>query len=128
LLSEASNGLIGQIGRFSIAGVINTAFGYVVIFGGMALGLSPYVSNFAGYLIGLFCSFFLGRRFVFLASGNSGRQLVRFFITFCIAYFFNLGTLYFCLQLGVNNLVSQVIAGVIYLIVMFAFSRIWVFK
>lgn len=128
MLSEASNGLIGQIGRFSIAGVINTALGYVVIFGGMALGLSPYASNFLGYLSGFFCSFFLGRRFVFLASGNSRRQLIRYFITFFIAYFLNLGTLYFCLQLSLNNLVSQIFAGASYLIVMFAFSRIWVFK
>lgn len=126
--SGLNNSLTRQIGRFSIVGVINTALGYVVIFGGIALGFSSYTSNFAGYAIGLFCSFFLSRTFVFFASGNSRKQSVRFFAAFCIAYVANLGVLYFCLQLNVNQIASQVVAGIFYLSIMFAFSRIWVFK
>ena len=126
--SVVSNSLIRQIGRFSIAGFINTALGYIVIFSGMALGFSPYASNFAGYAIGLFCSFFLSRVFVFFSSGNGRKQLVRFFAAFCVAYVANLGALHFCLQLNVDEIASQIIAGIFYLSLMFGFSRAWVFK
>jgi putative flippase GtrA len=94
----------------------------------MALGFSPYTSNFAGYTIGLLCSFFLSRVFVFFSSGYGRKQLVRFFAAFCVAYVANLGVLHFCLQLNAGKIVSQIIAGVFYLFLMFCFSKKWVFK
>ncbi|WP_373309355.1 GtrA family protein [Laribacter hongkongensis] len=94
----------------------------------MALGFSPYTSNFFGYVIGIFCSFFLSRNFVFFASGDSRKQLVRFFFAFCIAYIANFGILHVCLRLNVDEVISQIVAGIFYLSFMFAFSRVWVFK
>jgi len=128
LPSEVSNSLSRKIGRFSIVGLINTAFGYIIIFNAIALGFSPYVSNFAGYAAGLFCSFFMSKTFVFLSSGNGQKQLVRYFIAFSVAYVLNLGVLHLCLQLNWDGFSSQIFSGISYLILMFYFSTKWVFK
>ena len=123
-----SNSLPRQISRFSIAGVINSAIGYIVIFGGMVLGFSPYLSNLAGYVAGFFCSFFLSRNFVFFSAGKNRRKIARFFLTFVMSYLANAGVLHLCLRLGINVVASQIVAGISYLLIMFSLSRLWVFK
>nr|VFJ64516.1 MAG: Putative flippase GtrA (transmembrane translocase of bactoprenol-linked glucose) [Candidatus Kentron sp. FW] len=124
----ANNGIVRQIGRFSLAGVINTIVGYAVIFGGLALGFSPYGSNLAGYSTGLLCSFILSKTFVFSAPGRKWRQTRRFLITFAIAYLANLALLHGSLRIGIGGIAAQILSGVLYLLVMFILSRSWVFK
>ena len=127
MLPGASDSTVGQFSRYSFAGVINTAIGYAVIFSGMALGFSPYVSNFAGYTVGLCCSFILNKHFVFLAKGNRRRQIGRFMAAFGIAYLLNLAFLHVCLEAGVAKVAAQILAGVLYLAAMYMLSRVWVF-
>lgn len=128
MLSLKSKSITTQLGRFTIAGVVNTAIGYALIFGGMALGLSPYASNLIGYVAGLICSFFFSQRFVFSVSNRSWQQVPRFVVSFAIAYIANFITLYIALQFEMGPAISQIVAGVVYLLVMFIFSRVWVFK
>jgi putative flippase GtrA len=128
LSSAASNGEAGRIGRFSLAGIANTAIGYAVIFAGLALGFSPYASNLAGYTVGLACSFLLNKYFVFAAPGGRRRQMGRFLAAFAIAYAANLALLHACLQAGIGGIVAQILAGVLYLGVMYALMRAWVFR
>jgi putative flippase GtrA len=128
LSSAASDGAARRIGRFSFAGIVNTAIGYGVIFAGLALGFSPYASNLAGYLVGLGCSFLLNKYFVFLAKGPSHRQAGRFLVAFGIAYLSNLALLHACLQAGIGDVAAQIFAGLLYLMVMYALSRAWVFR
>jgi putative flippase GtrA len=125
---EPNNSLPRQISRFSIAGFINTTIGYIVIFGGMAIGLSPYGSNFAGYTAGIFCSFFLSKKFVFPKQGKKKYLFWRYLAIFCISYAANLGVLHLCLQGNINSAISQIGAGIIYWLMMFTLSRLWVFK
>jgi len=120
--------LTGQLARFSFAGVANTLVGYAVIFGGMALGISPYSSNVAGYAMGLICSFLLNQTFVFAASGNRTHQLGRFLSVFAVSYLCNFTTLHICLLANLRNVWSQILAGVVYSVTMFLLSRWWVFK
>lgn len=127
MLPAASDSTVGQIGRYSFAGVINTAVGYAIIFSGMALGFSPYASNLAGYMVGLCCSFVLNKYFVFLARGNRRRQVGRFMAAFGIAYLLNLALLHACLEAGVAKVAAQILAGVLYLAAMYLLSRVWVF-
>lgn len=116
-----------KFGRFSLVGVVNSVVGYAVIFAGLAAGLSPYLSNLAGYLAGLTCSFFLTRTFVFSAQGHSRRQVFRFLAAFSVAYAANLIVLHAWLQLGGGDIAAQVLAGIVYLFIMFIVSRSWVF-
>ena len=94
----------------------------------MALGFSPYISNFTGYVTGFFCSFFLHMNFVFSVPEKIFYRMARFLVTFFVSYIANFGTLFFCLQLKVNDVISQIGAGIVYVLVMFLLSRLWVFK
>lgn len=124
----ASSALARQIRRFSYSGVVNSLAGYSVIFLGIVLGFSPYLSNLAGYAVGLSISFLLSRNYVFSGSGGIYSQTFRFLIAFGIAYLANLAMLHACLRSGFGMLASQVTAGIVYLIAMFVLSRTWVFR
>lgn len=126
--SAASSGACRQFGRYSLAGVVNTILGYAIIFGGLALGFSPYASNLVGYVAGLACSFFLNKTFVFASHNGRRRQLVRFLAAFAVAYIANLMTLHACLQAATGDVAAQVIAGIVYLLTMFIVLRSWVFR
>jgi putative flippase GtrA len=128
LSPAASDSLVGQFGRYSFAGIVNTAVGYGIIFGAMALGFSPYVSNLAGYMVGLCCSFLLNKHLVFLGRGSSLCEGGRFLAAFVIAYLLNLGLLHLCLKAGIGHFAAQILAGILYLIAMFLLLRTWVFK
>lgn len=122
------NGIARQLSLFSFAGVINTAVGYAVIFSGLALGFSPYLSNLAGYALGLMCAFFLNKTVVFTVRGKSKQQAGRFLASFLVAYAANLAGLHAGLLAGFDTVLAQLMAGFVYLVVMFFLSRRWVFK
>lgn len=126
--AENNNSIPRQLGLFSFAGVINTAVGYAIIFSGMALGLSPYLSNLAGYALGLICAFFLNKMIVFAIRGDNKRQAGRFLVSFLVAYAANLAGLHAGLLAKFSAVLAQIMAGIIYFVVMFILSRIWVFK
>ena len=128
MLSAVSSDIARQLSKFSLAGFINTTIGYIVIFGGMALGLSPYTSNLIGYMVGLISSFFMSKFFVFTSESKSRYQVIRFLIAFCIAYIANIAFLHIALQLNINSVVAQIGAGGVYVLVMFTLSRQWVFN
>lgn len=125
----SSSKLFAQLARFSSVGIINTMVGYAVIFGCMALGMSPYTANILGYVVGLMCSFLLNRAFVFTAgNGLVVQQLERFLATFAVDYLCNLMMLYVSLQAGFGDIGSQIVAGVVYSGTFFLLSRWWVFR
>lgn len=128
LSSAASNLLVKQFGRFSFVGIINTAIGYTVIIAGVTFGFSPYESNFAGYLAGVVCSFFLNKTFVFASREHGAKRFGRFVVVFAVSYFMNLVVLHISLQVGAGDIAAQLWAGGCYLIVMFLLSRLWIFK
>lgn len=126
--STRAKTLLAQLSRFSIAGFFNSAVGYLVIFGGTAMGMSAYLSNALGYAVGLACSFFLSKKFVF-ESNQSGRwQLARFLLAFALAYGLNVLCLHLLLGIEINAYTAQVLSGIVYLIFMFLLSKLWVFK
>jgi len=127
-LSSPANRTAREIGRFSLAGVINTIVGYGVIFGLQASGVSPYASNMVGYAAGLTCAFLLNRYFVFSARGRWGGHAIRFLVAFVVAYGLNLTCLHAILSAGGNAYLAQAVAGVAYLVPMFLMSRNWVFR
>lgn len=123
-----SHSYFSRIGRFSLAGVVNTAIGYGIIFSAMALGVSPYASNLAGYLVGLCCSFLLNKYFVFGVKGSPARHFGRFLASFGVAYVANLALLHGCLQGGIDEVLAQIFAGLLYLATMYLLFRVWVFR
>jgi putative flippase GtrA len=114
--------------RLMVAGSINSLVGYAVIFGGMALGLSPYASNLLGYSFGFACSFLLQKKFVFGSTGAGGEELRRFLVAFPASYSANLAALHALLHFGVDGRIAQAAAALPYLLVMYLLSRFWVFR
>lgn len=117
-----------RIGRFSLAGVVNSLVGYVVIYAAMWLGLGPLWANVAGYGVGLLVAYQLSLRFVFRRSGPDRARVVRFLVTFAIAYLLNLLVLRQSLAWGVHPYIAQLVAAVPYLACMFLLSQFWVFR
>lgn len=84
--------LTGQLARYGLVGLANTAIGYGLILLGLYLGLGDYRANVLGYAVGLCFSFFANRRFTFDRRGAASRaEIGRFLLCFSIAYAANLG-------------------------------------
>lgn len=121
---------MNQLSRFLLVGVANTALGYAVIFGCMYLaGLSPELSNAAGYTVGLLASYFLNRHFTFRSAQRRSTEFARFALVFLTAYTANLAVLIVLVRaLAVHAGLSQVIAGVIYIGTAYLLNKHYVFR
>jgi putative flippase GtrA len=121
---------MSQFSRFLIVGVANTALGYAVIFACMYLaGLSPELSNAAGYAVGLIASYFLNRHFTFRSIQRRSTEIVRFALVFLTAYTVNLAVLIVLVRvLAIHSGLSQVIAGIFYIGTAYILNKHYVFR
>lgn len=121
---------MNQFSRFLLVGVANTVLGYAVIFGCMYLvKLSPELSNATGYAVGLLASYFLNRHFTFMSAQRRSTEFVRFVLVFLTAYVANLGILIVLVRvIKVHAGISQVIAGVIYIVTAYFLNKYYVFR
>ena len=119
-----------QFFRFLTVGVLNTIFGYCVIFGCMyLLNISPESSNVTGYAVGLVGSYVLNRKYTFNSKQNRRSEILRFLAVFVVAYSSNFAVLIFLIhRVGINEGASQVLAGLIYVSVSFCMNKYYVFK
>lgn len=114
--------------RFVSVGALVSAFGYGVIFVLMyGFGVSPVASNVAGYALGLGVSYFMHRTFTFRSERSHGGGLILFMVSFAVSYSMNLLALILFLHLGVEQGVSQILAGVIYVATSYILNRTIVF-
>ena len=118
-----------QFRRFLSVGLINSAVGYAVIFLSMYLtDLAPEVCNIAGYAVGFLTSFVLNRSYTFRSEDKLTRDFVKFTLVFCFSYLMNILTLTALIRgLYVNAYVSQIAAGMLYIIVSYALNKAFVF-
>lgn len=115
--------------RYGLIGVVNTIFGYGIIFILIYFGVVAEVSNFIGYLCGFFLSYYLNKKYNFKSSRGHREDLPRFIIGMAIAYILNLIVMSFLYRVvGVDVYISQVIAGVVYTLTGYILSKIWIFK
>ena len=120
--------LASLLGKFSIAGVVNSLVGYFVIFACMALGLEPLVSNVLGYSAGFITSFLQARHWVFRSTDTVGADALRFAPAFLIAFGANFLVLTGLLHLRINAYVAQVVAGIAFMAVGFLANYFFVFR
>lgn len=120
---------MSQFFRFLLVGIANTVLGCAVIFGCMYLGgLTPELSNLAGYLVGLLMSYFLNRYFTFRSIQRCSTEFVRFVLVFLAAYSANLIMLVvFVRGVGIHAALSQVFAGVVYIGTTYLLNKRFVF-
>ncbi len=119
---------IDYLTRYAGSGVVNTLVGFAVIFSAMALGISPVISNIAGYAVGFILGFVLSKKFVFRSDGHFVTESVRYLIAFALSFLFNLLVLRFALlYLHLHAMVSQVLSAVSYTLLMYLLTRLFVF-
>jgi putative flippase GtrA len=118
----------GYVSRYLGSGALNTIIGFAVIFLLMSLGISPVISNVAGYAVGLLLGFMVSRSFVFRSDGHVLSEGARYLICFGVSFAMNLLVLTYALEtLQLSKELSQIVAAGTYTVLMFVFSYYLVF-
>ncbi len=81
----------GEVFRFGVAGVANTAFGFGVYSGLVLLGAAPAIALLAATVAGVFFNFLTFGAFAFRQLHM--RHLPRFLVAYAAIYLFNLALL-----------------------------------
>jgi putative flippase GtrA len=119
----------GYFGRYLGTGGLNTVVGFAVIFLLLWSGASPLSANIAGYGAGLLLGFLFSRKFVFRSEGHWTAEGVRYLLAFGFAFMANLFVLRELLsRTDLHVIVAQVVASATYTLLMYALSRIFIFR
>ena len=120
---------VGYLRRYLGSGALNTAAGFAVIFLLTWAGMSPYVANIGGYLVGLLLGFFVSKKFVFRSAGRFSTESLGYLTAFLCCFALNLFVLRFALnQLGWHALAAQLLAASSYTGAMYLLTRHVVFR
>jgi len=111
-----------------MAGLVNSLVGYAVIFGCMAFGLGPTVSNVLGYCVGFVTSFVQSRLWVFRSKGGVLNDGLRFIPAFLAAFGVNLLVLQGILATGASPYLAQIGACAAFLGTGFVLNYLFVFR
>lgn len=115
--------------KFLVVGILNTLLSVLIIFAlKYFYAFSDIVSNFTGYIAGLMCSFMLNKKWTFGHSGQLSITLVKFALTFIVAYIVNIVCVLLLIKLGVNAYFSHLLVMPIYTILFYIGSKFFVFK
>lgn len=115
--------------KFLVVGILNTLLSLLIIFGlKYFYAFGDIVANFTGYIAGLICSFTLNKKWTFNHTGQLSITLVKFVLTFIIAYAVNIICVLFLIKLGVNAYLSHLLVMPIYTILFYLGSKFFVFK
>lgn len=119
-----------QFSRFLVVGVFNTLLGYCVIFAFMYWAkMTPEFSNIAGYAVGLATSYILNRNYTFNSKQSQRGEIIRFLSVFFVAYAANFATLLVLIHnIGLHEAVSQIVAGLVYVVASYLMNKHYVFK
>jgi putative flippase GtrA len=116
--------------KFALTGVGNTIVGVgTLLFARDVLGMSDYVANAIGYVVGLIFSFVVNRSFTFADRSSMAITAPRFLLAFAISYSANLVVLAVGLDvLGLHPNLAQAFAIVTYSVTFFLLCRLFVFR
>ena len=116
------------LGRYAGSGSLNTISGFGVIFLLMAIGVSPFWANVAGYTVGFILGFVLSKKFVFRSNGHFVTESFRYLIAFAVSFLLNLLVLRLSLDsMKLHAVAAQVIATGSYTLLMYLLTRFFVF-
>jgi putative flippase GtrA len=115
--------------RFALTGVGNTLVGVGTLLAARDIfGMSDYVANAIGYVVGLIFSFLVNRGFTFADRNSMAVTAPRFLLAFVISYAANLLVLAIALDgLGLHPNLAQACAIVTYSATFFLLCRLFVF-
>ncbi|MDE6886788.1 MAG: GtrA family protein [Helicobacteraceae bacterium] len=115
--------------RYLLVGILNTIFGYGIIFSLMYFGLIPEIANFIGYTLGILLSYILNKYFTFKSKNSHKKDFFRFLVSMGIAYLINLAVLFYCYRiLGIDKYISTIISACFYTASGYILSKIFAFR
>lgn len=115
--------------KFLVVGILNTFLSVLIIFAlKYFYALSDIVANFTGYIAGLMTSYMLNKKWTFGHTGQLSITLVKFALTFVVAYTVNIVCVLLLIKLGVNAYFSHLLVMPIYTILFYIGSKFFVFK
>jgi putative flippase GtrA len=122
-----------QLGRFGLAGLVNSAVGFAVIVAlDPGLGAPPALANAAGYAVGVGVGFALNRGFVFRSRNSLAASGARYGLAALSAFALNQGALRAAgLALGGGapaHVAAQLAGMATYTAALFLLCRLWVFR
>ncbi|EQB05674.1 hypothetical protein L288_12410 [Sphingobium quisquiliarum P25] len=115
--------------KFSLVGLLNTAFGFSIILFALALGLGDYAANALGYGLGLILSYVANRYWTFaVREPMSAAELARFGAAAALAYAANLLVVSIFRMAGwIDQPVVHLVGITLYSALFYVLSRLLVF-
>jgi len=121
--------LYGQLWRYGVTGLFNTALGYglimVCVYG---LGASVIVANCVGYGAGWCLSFALNKRWTFQHRGKMGRSAATFVLLVAVSFAGNLAVTLGLTEAGLAYPLAQICGAFVYSLAVFVGLKWMVFS
>jgi putative flippase GtrA len=126
MLKSSAKKQLQRLGRFTVAGGLNTIIGTLAIFSLQALTSNPRISNFIGYVIAGIAGYFLHARYTFTAS-VSRRSFAIFGCVAMISFLVNQLVLSYALKFFAA-FIAQALAILSYALISYALQSRLVFQ
>ncbi len=95
----------------------------------MLAGMSAELSNVLGYVFGLIVSYLSHKFLTFKSKGGAKAEFPKFLVTVFFSYGLNFLTLLFCIKvININQYLSQIISGGVYVVTSFFFLKYFAFR
>lgn len=119
---------VAQFARYVVIGGGATLTHYVVLFGLVQVGVSPWRASVAGSMIGATLNYCISRQAVFNSTRGHVGAIVRFGLVAFLALGCNATIMAIGLGLGLYYLIAQMFASAITAIFNFLVHRYWTFR
>ncbi len=124
--------LIKQFAKFGCVGAINTVLSYAITnIGFYLLGFHAQASNAIAFVITVFISFLLNRKFVFNEEENSfWKSLIKVYISYSITGLFLTALLIYFEEtmLGMPHYIATLVNLIFTIPINFLLNKLWAFK
>lgn len=118
-----------QLIKFSLVGVLNTALSFCIYTLLIFLGVNYLVSNIIAYCTGTVNSYLWNKGWVFKSKKSHSEIFYKFIGVNLITMFFNSLLLFlFVTTMGLNKLISQIMATFLGILTNFLLNKLWTFK
>ncbi len=124
---------VAQLVRFGVVGSINTVidlFVYIVLTRNLQFFSDNYLfAAISSFLVAGINGYFFNKRWTFKdGAGFSHKQMILFYIEAGIALAMNLLLLWWFVQLGMNDVLAKLTAGVTAGVLNFLMQKFWIFR
>lgn len=121
--------LIGQLWRYGVTGLANTALGYgLILLCVYAFGASILVANIIGYGAGWCLSYTLNKRWTFRHEGGGTRAAIGFVLLAGSAFVANVAITIALTEAGMAYAIAQIVGAVTYSVSVFIGLKWMVFR